>query len=607
MTDTVEAASSRAVTNPQIKTSRPMLPPLEIRSMRKQSHLIAAILLISGCGTNSVPQGPLNDQHKQTPQAGLSFGDDADEQHQLPFKIMRIYERQKSTVNAPYHVDGGEWTFFDCLALSDPTVSFTVGVSARSDGGGPSAWGKANLIVKDREAGARFVELFSKVFSGKLPKPVKRAHAPVPLSINTAILGQNINRARGGGFSVAAGGWTATKWFPERDGFEGEVFFNYNLAERQGEFGEKDADYADDLVAIFASALRDGPRPERTPENDPNLTRTGPTIGKPRKLLSRLASHYSFSPKGHFAVYQDRSTVLALPIDAHDREPLEVIRFDHSPWEIHVLSEDLDLIAQEGIPELPGVKSSGDPMRIWWVDGKTKQKTLLQGPQKELNLAEAPVSPDHQLVALTQWRQNPGGKGRTKILRICNRQSGDVKVIEFRGKDFSIVGWRKTEAVPRALAVTNRWQFGKKEPSELYLADPSTGQVELQGDVDARLEIDDPLSSDGKHRVRVGKDELIVTDLADGKQHQFVFHQDDRRFVGSDCVQWVSPWYLKFNGQRLALIDVTMMKMCFPASADGVKLGSAAYRFSPDLHWVLYQGEGIDGEGLYLAPVKMPN
>jgi hypothetical protein len=56
----------------------------------------------------------------------------------------------------------------------------------------------------------------------------------------------------------------------------------------------------------------------------------------------------------------------------------------------------------------------------------------------------------------------------------------------------------------------------------------------------------------------------------------------------------------------LALIDVTTMKMCFPASADGTKFGSNSYKFSSDFRWVLYQGERSDGEGLFLAPVEMP-
>jgi hypothetical protein len=537
----------------------------------------------------------------------MRLGDASEEARHLPFTIVTTYERQKPSADSPYHADGGEWTYFDCQAKSAPGVVFTVGVMAKgSEGEKSAAWGKAMLIVRDHEAGSRFVESFAKAFSGKLPKPLSQSRTPTPLSVNTAFLGEGMQREQGGGFTGKAGGWTATKWFPEHDGLEGEVYFNYNLAQQEGEFSEKDADYADDLVAIFASALRDGPRPERTPENDPNLTRNGPSVGKPRKLLSRLTSFYSFSPKGQFAVYQDRSRILALSLAQHDGEPLEVVHFDHSPWEVHVLNEDLDLIAQEGIPEAPGVKSTGDPMRIWWVDGKTKEKKLLQGPEKELSLAEVPVSPDLHFVALNRSRQNPGGKGETKILQVFDRQRGTVMDIDSQGKEFSIVGWRTTETGLRIVAVTNRWLFGRKDPSELYLADPSTGRAELQRNVDGRLAIDNPLSPDGKRRVRVGKDDLIVTDTADGKQHRFTFHQDDRRFVGSGCIEWVTPRYLKFNGQRLALIDVTTMKMCFPALADGIKLGSAAYRFNSDLHWVLYQGEGSEGEGLYLASVETP-
>ena len=252
------------------------------------------------------------------------------------------------------------------------------------------------------------------------------------------------------------------------------------------------------------------------------------------------------------------------------------------------------------------MKSSGDPMRIWWVDGKTKEKKLLQGPEKDLNLAEAPVSPDHRYVALHQWKDNPGGKGRTRFLQILDRESGEVKVCESQGKDLYLIGWRETETGLRGIAVTNRWQFDKKEVSELYLVDPTTGKSSFRSNVDARLEIDNPLSPDGKHRVRVGKDELVVTDLGDGKQRRFVFHEDDRRFVEPEFIEWVTPRYLKFNGQRLALIDVTTMKMCFPASADGAKFASHSYKFSPDFHWVLFQGEGSDGEGLFLARVEMP-
>jgi hypothetical protein len=574
--------------------------------MNKQFVLILAVLF-AGCGRKPMPQAPTNDNNpKEPPRAELRIGDDQDEARHLSFTITAVHEKQKPSTEVPFHVKGGDWTFFDCQASNDPKVFFTVGISSQSSGGNvPVAWGKAMLIVKDREAGARFVELFSKMFAGKLPTPVKRDYVPGPLSIRTAILGHNMQREKQGGFSGEAGGWTATKWFPEHDGESGEVYFNYDLSKRQGEFSEKDAEYADPLVAILASALRDGPRPQRTPENDPNLTRIGPKIGQPRKLLSRLSSHYSFTPNSRVAVYQDKASILALPTDQPGGKPFEIIRFENSPWTVHVLDNDLNLVVQEGVPETPGVESSGDPMRIWWVDGKSKEKKLLRGPEKDLNLAEIPVSPDHRYVVLSQWQGDPRKEGRSEVLYFLDRETG--KSCSYKSKQgLSVIGWKKTDAGLRMAAVTNRWQFDKKEPSELYLADPATGKLERQENVDARLEIDNPLSPDGKHRVRVGKEELVVTDVEGGSQRRFIFHEDDRRFVGPECIERVSPRYLKFNGQRLALIDVTTMKMCFPVSADGAKFGSHTYKFSPDFRWVLYQGEASDGEGLFLAPVEMP-
>ena len=268
---------------------------------------------------------------------------------------------------------------------------------------------------------------------------------------------------------------------------------DYDLSKRQGEFSEKDAEYADPLVALFASALRDGPRPERTPENDPNLTRIGPKIGQSRKLLPRLSAHYSFTPNGRFAVYQDDSTILALPTNQPDTKPLEVVRFDRSPWTVHVLDDDLSLVVQEGVPENPGVKSSADPMRIWWVDGNSKEKKLLRGPEKDLNLAERPISPDHRYVVLSQWRGDSRKEGRSEVLYFLDRENG--KSCSCKSKQgLSVIGWKQIQAGLRLVAITNRWQFDKKEPSELYLADPTTGKLERQDNVDARLDIDNPLS-----------------------------------------------------------------------------------------------------------------
>src|SRR5262245_209608 len=424
--------------------------------MHKQVVLVLAILF-AGCETKPMPQAPPNPGQGQPPRAELRVGgDDQDEARHLSFRITAVHKKRKPSETAPFHVAGGDWTYFECQATSDPNAVFTVGVlSNNGPRNAPIAWGKATLIVKDREAGTRFVELFSKSFASKLPTATKRAYVPEPLSVRTAILGHDMQRDRQGGFSGAAGGWTATKWFPEHDGESGEVYFNYDLSKGEGEFSEKDAEYADPLVAVFASALRDGPRPERTPENDPNLIRIGPKIGPPRKLLSHLSSHYSFSPNSAVAVYQDDSTILALPTDRSDSKPLEIVRLDHSPWAVHVLDDNLNLVVQESVPEKPDVKSSADPMRIWWVDGKRKEKKLLRGPEKDLSLVEFPTSPDQRYVVLSQWQGDPRTEERNNVLNFLDRENGNSCSCKSK-QGLSVIGWRKTKEGQRLVAVTNR-------------------------------------------------------------------------------------------------------------------------------------------------------
>lgn len=600
------------------KTAGQVLQYITVKAEYRQSGVVAqaieftirwviclSVFLFNGCWQKPVPIDP---QTSPNPHVELSVGGSAeDDGGSLPFRITTVYEKQKASTTSPFHEDGGVWTYFDCQASADRNVLFTVGIMSKNSADGALVgWGRAALAVNDQEAGGRFVELFGKSFPGVMPAPVKRSPWVGSLFVHTAILGEDLKRESGGGFSGERGGWTATKWFPEYDGCSGEVFFNYNLEKRQGEFSEKDADYADDLLAVFSAVLRDGPRPERTPENDPNVTRIGPRIDSPRTLATRTISHYSFSPNSRFAVFQDGSTTRALALDGPESEPFEVARFDHVPWEIQVQNDDLDLLVQEGIPERAG-RSSGDPMRIWWVNHEQKEKKLLRGPEKDLSLSEAAASPDRLFVALYQWRENSGKRGRSRVLLFLDRERGSMAECDSGGTNLSHVGWKYTEAGLRAVAISNRWRLDEKEVSESILVDPTTGTSERQENVDARLELDNPLSPDGRHRVRLDKDKLVLTDLADGKQRPFILHEDDRRFADEECLAWVSPRYLRFNGQRLALIDVNTMKMSFPVPAEVPKFDSHSYTFSPNFRWVMYQGEVADKNSLYLASVQLPN
>lgn len=211
-----------------------------------------------------MPHESLSNGSEQPARVEARLGGEGDGPRLLPFAIAAVFEGRRPAARPPFHEAGGEWTFFDARTLVEPVAAFTVGVRARERHPNvPFAWGDAVLIVADRAAGARFVAAFRAAFGGSSPSPDGRDHMPKPLSMRTAILGEDIHREDSGGFSAAAGDWTATKWFPAHDGRDGEVYFNYDLRGRRGEFREKDADYADDLATIFATALRDGPRPAR--------------------------------------------------------------------------------------------------------------------------------------------------------------------------------------------------------------------------------------------------------------------------------------------------------------------------------------------------------
>lgn len=565
--------------------------------------VVPLILVLPFCGCGSKPGAPTMSNADQGRRAEIRIGgsEEIPPKH-LPFKIVAIHRNRKPIEIAPFHAAYGDWTFFDCQAKNEAT--FLIGTMTKSSPtGSPLGWGRAILAVNDNEAGRQFVELFAEAFGGTSPPASSNQQPPKPLFINTAILAENAQREPLGGFSEATGGWTATKWFPSNDLAEAEVYFNFNFDQRQGEFSEKDADYADDLLSIFAAALRDGPRPPRTPENDPNLALVGPAIGRSRQLLKRRTSFNTFTPDSRFAVYEDRERILALSVEDLEGEPIEVARFDYSPWRIDLVNNEMDLLVQEGVSVEQGVRSSADPMRFWWVNQATKEKKLLRGPEKELGLTEKPLSPDYRFVAFDQYFTDPKNRSRNKVLHFLDRTTGAVVTVQLPKIDLGIVGWKESAVGVRAVGVTNRWGFDKDQPSESFLIDPISGKMERQeqpkGDTTPLL------SPDGKHRIQFGDGQITITNLGSGEDRKFSFHEEDRPFAGMGCVEWVSPDFLKFRAPRLALIDVRTMKMNYPVAADGSRFHSASYTFSPDFRRVLYQGERSDGEGLFHAPVTI--
>jgi hypothetical protein len=345
--------------------------------------------------------------------------------------------------------------------------------------------------------------------------------------------------------------------------------------------------------------------PERTPEDDASVTRFGPKLGVERRLASANASCECFSPEVRSVVYQDGSTVWGLALDQLDRQPMGLARFPFTPRDVRVLNEDLDLIVLEAESDEPGRWSSTDPMRIWWIDQGVNEKELLRGPEKDLSLAEDPVSPDHRFVAFHQWQDNPESQGLTKALFILDRNDGSTLMIQVPKADLSISGWKTTEAGLRAVAVTNRGRADESQTSEIFLVDPTNGTLQNQTPDEPQRKTDKHVSPDAKFHVRVEPEELVVTSTVDGEERRFFLHADDRRFVNDQCIEWVSPRYFKFNGPRLALIDMTTMLMNFPSSGSGLRIAPQTCKFSRDFHWVVFRAQNAEGESLFVAPVEL--
>jgi hypothetical protein len=93
--------------------------------------------------------------------------------------------------------------------------------------------------------------------------------------------------------------------------------------------------------------------------------------------------------------------------------------------------------------------------------------------------------------------------------------------------------------------------------------------------------------------------------LATNQRQVFKFHEDDFPFVGEGCVKWAGPDYLQFQAARLALIDVTSMKMSYPTPRPTPGT-SVFYTFSPDFRWVVYEKDEAGKSGLHLGRIVLP-
>lgn len=548
-------------------------------------------------------------------QAIVHWSDEGVEWGKVEFVIREIYRDRIPSGSSPWHVAGGDWTFLDCHTIGANPAAFTVGVRTNIHDEKRSIWGEGMIVVDSATEGATLLEKFGRAL--RTPLPAARESRPlVPLKFNTTILGEGMARSPEGPtkqgepqgrFHGNHGEWTATKWFLEQDGHDAEVYFNWNPNTLKGEFLEKDPDYRENLLRILAGVFRDGPRPERTPASDGNVIDSGPKFG-PGRLLSKNSNILEFSPDGRRALYSTKepdgqTAIWSLDVDdaGSSRELARIHQvLDH----ILPLTPDASrCLIVEILPENQGYISSNDPRRLWLADAHQGQAIALDGPwQGSKFRINGPLSPDGRFACLEMWkRRSKSRHGNYAFLYVLDLQTGTSQTVELTDQSLDPIGWIG-EGDKLRLAFLNDFRWNKEANLACYLADPTTGESVLAEAAPF------PHVSTG---VRISPDQtrsaviddagnFIVTDLKTGGAKNFVFHEDDRKLVHPDTLEWVSPRHLSLWLGRLAFIDADAMKLSYPTLKED---NSSGYKFSGDFRWALWRTPKV---GVFLAPVESP-
>jgi hypothetical protein len=511
---------------------------------------------------------------------GLGRG--ADASPRVEFSIDAVYEHQKPSDAAPWHAAGGDWTFFDAHTDAGTRFGFGWTHPPLRDS---MAFGKAIWSVPDPNMGADLVRTFARVFDGNVPPPAQQQLLhPQPFSL--ACLGDALGRDDAG-FS-GQGNWHANKLFLQRPGIEAELFFNFDLAEKQGEFAEKDREYTGDLLQFMARELRDGPLSPQTPENDARISLVGPKLGEWRPISPVGATFHGFEARGARVVYSVKDgTGTRLVSVASDGAPaeLELMRLEHDFTGMVCAAADDPCLVEQTLHKQPNTFSSDDLNDFFLLQRAQKKVVPLSGPWgKEGSSSQASASPDGKFVVLASLRKRSTGKGSYHVLHFVSVDN-PTSVVTFSHEEdwLQVVDWQGTGPGLRAV-VRGGLPFDKQQPLTWFLVDPKTA-----ADNDspaAAVAADKALSPDGKHRYSCNKDqEILITDVAGGAVQHFPVVPRERHALAEECeLTWRGPRFLEFSPERTAFIDIDSLKLSFPFE-EGAEPEGANY--DPTFTWLV--------------------
>jgi hypothetical protein len=523
----------------------------------------------------------------------------------MNFHIDAFHLQQQPVEEFPGHIDGGNWTFLDCTTVPGD-AHFVVGLAPDTVPGTDAASttrGRVVVRTADRAAGNAFLGAFAQGFHTTVPETLtpKPLH---PIIFGMSIQGTSLSRAaNGNGFVRGGGSWTACEWKPATPRLDAAVFFNFNLDSREGEFIEKDWGQRDDLLALWARVLRDGPRGQRTPQEDANVAPAGPQLGALIKFAGAEGRDPFFVPGGKWLIYtaegpNHTDQVCAIECANPKDHRRRLAEFQQVVFQVQ--SNDpagQRLLVEAKTPDLPDSVTTADPSRFWWIDAFNGTQKLIDGPWNPRNVDCDPqaLSPDSRYLALSESRTRSDGTGGYTQLFVIDLASSKAATLNVDQQWLEPIGWRGQGENLRLLVRTGL-KVPSAEPRQVCLVNPVTGDWELADPKAVALPPEGALiSPNGQKTARV-LDHARVEVRAGNDVRSMTFHPEDRRFVDDHCVAWVNDNYLSFYNPYPILIDARSMKMNYALNGDWVPNN---VHYSSDFKFAVLEFS----DALVLAPV----
>ncbi len=357
----------------------------------------------------------------------------------------------------------------------------------------------------------------------------------------------------------ATDGWEANKLFLRFGAREAEVYLNVAPDGKRVRLLEKHQDYAADLLAVLAIAVRDGIPPRRSTSSDKHMASDEPLFARPTSLTAQGRLHDGvWSTTGFVGIIDNRRVVHWASPGA---EPTTVGTSIGIVTALAPAPRSTRIAAVVVHPKRDGSYSSEDPTELVIFMPGNEPRTLLRSEVEFKLMSHASVvwSPDGTRLAVSA----PGGKKvpRKSHVRVIDARSAEVLQSTEKALDLEPVLWSA-----KGLTLVRRDFVGADILESHYSWDPEHG-------VPKKLPALKGVSSpDGRFLVGAEGQGVLVVWGPDGSRRYASQSEEDRAVVSSLSefpIVWCGPHHVVLGTDDPVVLDLNTLtvRLLFPARA----------------------------------------